>query len=211
MRRKAAPMVPRRPDSGKQQRADHTRAAMIDETVRCILEEGFAAPSVRHITERAGLTWGVVKYHFGDLPGLLMAVVDQGLSELAEALDRGLADLPDELSPDQRIAQVIDAVWQAFSSPVSRAAFEILIATRSDRNSAANKHLRQVHIRLTDLGEHLGSGIDAPHAAEIGDLIWSALRGMVVAQMTSPAPLDTSRERRTLASVITAYIKTHAL
>ena len=31
---------------------------VIDETVRYILDEGFAAPSVRRITERAGVTWG---------------------------------------------------------------------------------------------------------------------------------------------------------
>ena len=61
---------------------------MIDETVRCVLEEGFAPPSVRHIADRAGLTWGVVQYHFGDLDGLLMAVVDKGFGELIETLAR---------------------------------------------------------------------------------------------------------------------------
>jgi AcrR family transcriptional regulator len=45
------------------------RAIVIDETIRCILEEGFAAASAKHITERAGVTWGVVQYHFGDRDG----------------------------------------------------------------------------------------------------------------------------------------------
>ncbi|PRC52038.1 TetR family transcriptional regulator, partial [Mycobacterium sp. ITM-2017-0098] len=48
---------PRRPPVGGQARAERTRNAVIDETVRCILEEGFAPPSVRHITDRAGVTW----------------------------------------------------------------------------------------------------------------------------------------------------------
>lgn len=204
-----ASTTPRRPESGKQQRAEQTRAAMIDETVRCIFEEGFAAPSVRHITDRAGLTWGVVQYHFGDATGLLMAVVDQGLGELVAALEQALAGLPAELPRDQRVSEVIEAVWQAFSSPVSRAAFEILIATRTGRSRDANKHLEQVRSRLTDLGEHLGSGLEAPHAAEIGNLIWSTLRGIVVAQLTSPAPMDSPRDRQTLAAVITAYIDAH--
>ena len=50
-----APLVaPRRPANGSQLRADRTRALVIDETIRCILEEGFAAASAKHITERAG-------------------------------------------------------------------------------------------------------------------------------------------------------------
>lgn len=49
--------TPRRPANGKQVRADRTRAMVIDETVRCVIEEGFAAASAKHITERAGVTW----------------------------------------------------------------------------------------------------------------------------------------------------------
>lgn len=181
---------------------------MIDETVRCILEEGFAAPSVRHITERAGLTWGVVQYHFGDLAGLLMAVVDQGLRELTAALD-GLTPLPDELPLAQRTAHLVDTAWQAFSSRTSRAALEILITTRVDRDASANKHLADMMVTFTELGEHLGTGLATPHAADIGNLIWATLRGMVVAQMVSPVPLDTSRDRQTLVAAITAYVESN--
>lgn len=49
--------APRRPPTGTQARAERTRTVVIDETVRCILDEGFAPPSVRHITDRAGVTW----------------------------------------------------------------------------------------------------------------------------------------------------------
>src|SRR5882757_285544 len=85
-RQASARPVPRRPATGGQLRADRTRALVIDETVRCIVEEGFAAASARHIAERAGVTWGVVQYHFGDRDGLMMAVVDKGFAELTEAL-----------------------------------------------------------------------------------------------------------------------------
>src|ERR671910_1302953 len=79
-------VTPRRPVNGKQVRADRTRAMVIEETVRCVLEEGFGAASAKHITERAGVTWGVIQYHFGDRDGLLMAVVDKGFGQLAETL-----------------------------------------------------------------------------------------------------------------------------
>jgi AcrR family transcriptional regulator len=202
--------APRRPPTGTQARADRTRTAVIDETVRCILDEGFAPPSVRHITDRAGLTWGVVQYHFGDLDGLLMAVVDKGFAELLEAL----GELPPQAVRDGNVEGrtqfVIDAVWNAFSSPTSMAALEILIATRGLRDGVANTHLADLMASLTSLGRHLGKGLSAPHAGRIGNLIWATLRGMVVAQMVWPAPVDSSRDRRALVEVITAYVESRS-
>ncbi|KUH85874.1 MULTISPECIES: TetR/AcrR family transcriptional regulator [unclassified Mycobacterium] len=198
--------APRRPPSGNQERAERTRRAVIDETVRYILDEGFAAPSVRRITGRAGLTWGVVQYHFGDLGGLLMAVVDQGLAELTDALE-GLREQTVSLPTDRRTELVVDAMWQAFSSPTSMAALEVLISTRAARDSKVNARLSDTMRQFTELGRHLGEDLDAPQAMEIGNLIWATLRGIVLAQMVSPQPLDTSRDRRALIDVLNTYIR----
>jgi AcrR family transcriptional regulator len=200
---------PRRPQQGNQPRAQRTRQAVIDETVRYILDEGFAAPSVRRITKRAGVTWGVVQYHFGDLGGLLMAVVDQGISELINVLDglpAGTAGLPLE----QRTRLLLDAAWEAFSSPTSLAALEILISTRAIRDDTVSKQLAEVMYQLTELGGHLGEGLDPRRGREIGNLIWANLRGLVVAQLVSPVPLETAKDHDVLAAVLVAYIESHA-
>src|SRR5258706_12140957 len=109
----APAVAPRRPANGSQLRADRTRALVIDETVRCILEEGFAAASTRHITERAGVTWGVIQYHFGDRDGLMMAVVDEGYADLLESLRRQPAGF-EALSARGRTDAIITAAWDAF-------------------------------------------------------------------------------------------------
>jgi TetR/AcrR family transcriptional regulator, regulator of cefoperazone and chloramphenicol sensitivity len=195
--------APRRPPNGSQLRANRTRALVIDETIRCILEEGFAAASAKHITERAGVTWGVVQYHFGDRDGLLMAVVDKGFGELLESL----RDLP--LSTENtrnRTEFIVTAAWEAFSSPTSMAALEILIATRAMRDTVASQHLVELGRAFAKLGRHIGEGLDARHAAAIGNMIWATLRGLVVAQLVIPEPLDTRRERRALVDMITQYV-----
>ncbi len=197
---------PRRPEGGNQLRAHRTRQVVIDETVRYILDEGFAAPSVRRITKRAGVTWGVVQYHFGDLGGLLMAVVQEGFDELIDVLD-GLPAITAGLPLERRTQVVVDAAWEAFSSPTSMAALEILISTRAIREEAVNKQLAQVMHQLTELGARLGEDLDPRHASEIGSLIWATLRGLIVAQLVSPVPLDTSKDRRTLADVLAAYVR----
>ena len=156
----APAVAPRRPANGSQLRADRTRALVIDETVRCILEEGFAAASAKHITERAGVTWGVVQYHFGDRDGLLMAVVDKGFAELLEALRElpaGAENVRD------RTEFIVNAAWEAFSSPTSMAALEILIATRAMRDSGATQHLADLanHVRQAGQAHRRGSGCPA--------------------------------------------------
>jgi AcrR family transcriptional regulator len=200
--------APRRPPGGGQARADRSRQAIIDETVRYVLQEGFAPPSIRQITERAGLTWGVVQYHFGDLHGILLAVVDKGFQELLETLD-GLSAQATLIRPEDRPAFVVEAVWQAFSSPTSMAALEILIATRGARTASANAHLAAMSQRMTEIGEHLGTGIAAAEATRLGNLIWSTIRGLVAVQLTWPKPLDSSRDREMLVNVITAYLADH--
>ncbi len=197
--------APRRPPSGGQARAERSRQAVIDETVRYILKEGFAPPSMRQITERAGLTWGVVQYHFGDLDGILMAVADKGFAELLEALE-ALPAKAARIPPEDRPAFVVEAVWRGISSPTSMAALEIMIATRGARTAAANAHLAAMSARMTEIGEHLGTGIDPAQASRLGNLIWATVRGLVALQPTWPRPLDSTRDREMLVEVISAYL-----
>jgi TetR/AcrR family transcriptional regulator, regulator of cefoperazone and chloramphenicol sensitivity len=199
---------PRRPVNGKQLRADRTRAMVIDETVRCVLEEGFGAASAKHITERAGVTWGVIQYHFGDRDGLLMAVVDQGFGQLLENL-KAMEHNLGSTSGHSRAELVVDAVADAFLSPTSIAALEILIATRAGRADVDQKHLLELFSTLTRLGRYVAGGLEPERADAVGNLIWTTLMGTMVAKMAVPAPVDVSRQLRALTDVIGAYVDQH--
>ncbi|WP_326547457.1 TetR/AcrR family transcriptional regulator [Mycolicibacterium sp. ND9-15] len=200
-----ANVAPRRPANGKQVRADRTRAMVIDETVRCVLEEGFGAASAKHITERAGVTWGVIQYHFGDRDGLLMAVVDEGFGQLVDCL-HGVQPTLREHAGRARTELVINAVADAFLSPTSIAALEILIATRTGRTDAHQRHLTELFSTLTRLGRFVAEGLDRKHADAVGNLIWTTLMGAMVAKMAVEEPIDVGRELRALTDVVTAYV-----
>lgn len=199
-------VTPRRPVNGKQVRADRTRAMVIDETVRCVLEEGFGAASAKHITERAGVTWGVIQYHFGDRDGLLMAVVDEGFNQLVGCLGEVEGKLG-RITGRARTELVINAVADAFLSPTSVAALEILIATRTGRATVQQRHLAELFTTLTQLGRYVAEGLDAPHADAVGNLIWTTLMGTMVARMAVEEPVDMGRELRALVDVVTAYME----
>src|SRR5665213_2120577 len=131
-----APARPTRKVGRAQQRGDRTRFAIVEETVRCINEEGFAAASANHIAARAGVTWGVIQYHFGDRNGLLSAVIADGFQRFRRAIE--LVPVPDGPSR-QRVEAVVEAAWAAFSSPESRASFEILISARAASTTASTR------------------------------------------------------------------------
>jgi AcrR family transcriptional regulator len=199
---------PTRPDEGRaQERGDRTRSAIIDETIRCVLDEGFAAASAKHIAERAGVTWGVIQYHFGDRGGLLGAVVASGYESFRQSIES--LDIPDGTARE-RVATIVDAAWSAFSRPVSRASLEITVATRTTRARTQHTELAAMARTLHQLGERIvGDQPDQRALGRlIGDVLWATLRGLVVVEMVAGEPLDFTRERAMLCDLIAAYLQT---
>lgn len=197
----ARSVAPTRRTSAPRKRGDDTRARIIDETVRCIQEEGFAAATAKHVAERAGVTWGVIQYHFGDRNGLLMAVVDDGVDRLIESLSS--ADVS-ELPAQQRIEVVIDTAWNCYSSPTSMAAFEILLATRGGLGESSRRHLLEMNSAIAQLG---GLITDDPAKSGVAEVIWATLRGVVLAQMATGTVVDWSLERRALIDMVARVLQ----
>lgn len=195
------PIGPTRRTTAPRKRGDDTRAKIVDETVRCIIEEGFSAATAKHVAERAGVTWGVIQYHFGDRNGLLMAVVDDGVARLVESLSS--ADVS-ELPLQMRIEVVIDTAWSCYSSPTSMAAFEILRATRGALGESSRRHLLEMNSAISQLGRLITTD---PANAGVAEVIWATLRGVVLAQMVIGTAVDWSLERRALIAMVTRVLQ----
>jgi AcrR family transcriptional regulator len=196
---------PTRQVGRSQVRGDRTRDAIIRETVRCINEEGFAAASASHIAERAGVTWGVIQYHFGDRNGLLSAVIADGFQRFRRSIES--VSVPDGPSR-QRVEAVVKAAWTAFSSPESRASFEILISARAGRDQIQVGELEHMarHMRALS-GVLVGNGVDLGGQDEVvGEVLWATLRGLVMAQMLTSRTINSTRERALLVDLITGLL-----
>jgi AcrR family transcriptional regulator len=76
--------------------ADERRAQLLDATKEIVAEEGFHSVSIEAVARRAGITRPVVYEHFGDLNGLLEALVEREservLAELSEILPVSLTE-----------------------------------------------------------------------------------------------------------------------
>ena len=196
-----APSAPTRRTTAPRKRGDDTRAKIIDETVRCVVEEGYPAATAKHVADRAGVTWGVIQYHFGDRNGLLMAVVDDGVARLMESLST--ADVGNKTMA-QRIETVVDIAWDCYTSPASMAAFEILRATRGSLGDSSRRHLLDMNDAINGLGRLIS---DNPADHEVVEVIWASLRGMVLVEMIMGERIEWQRERQTLVAMATHYLQ----
>ncbi len=189
--------VPRRPATGRRERGDRTRQLLIDETVRCIREEGFSAASARHIVERAGVSWGVIQHHFGDRDGLLTAVIEDAVDRLVETLD-ALSEPAQAGSTEE----LVRATWEAFANPKAMAGLEILISTKELRRGLDGKHMDSLGSALAGLFQRLDSGADREHAIALGMLLWTTPVAMMIAEMFATLPLDVGDAQKAIAGLI---------
>jgi len=199
-------VTPRQGAKRAQARADRTQALVLEETIRCVREEGFAAASTRRIIERAGVTWGVIQYHFGDRDGLLAAVIEQGLTALADRIN-AIVDAAADIKDGRTRAEMLTSeVWSVMSTPECMATLEILIATRSMRGALATEELAGIGSALARLSGLLGDGAAPP--AAVANLLWASAVGMMVTQMTSSATVPTHDEQQAMANVIADRLST---
>jgi AcrR family transcriptional regulator len=189
--------TPRRPISGRQERGDRTRELLIDETVRCIREEGFSAASARHIIERAGVSWGVIQHHFGDRDGLLTAVIEDAVDSLVVSLE-ALSD--PALATDTE--GLVRATWEAFANPKAMAGLEILIATKELRLGLDEKHMERLGAALAGLIQRLDAGADREHAVALGMLLWTTPVAMMIADMFAKFPLAVGEAQKAIVDLI---------
>ena len=164
----------------KLKKREVTREKVIRTAIDCIYREGFHAAHTNRIAEQAGVSWGVLQYHFGDKDALLQAVIDHIFDDFTATLEAtSLAG--DDLQ--QRVRQLIDVVWALVSKKEYRVSIAILRNAGKDDSSNINgqKQLSRWAKKTSQLWDELfADKVQEPHRSEISrHLLFATLRGMV--------------------------------
>jgi AcrR family transcriptional regulator len=153
---------------------------MLAAAIECILEEGYYRASSNRIARRAGVTWGVIQYHFGTREQLLLAVVRDGAEDLLRRLqDATIAGDTVEARLDS-LAQVI---WSHYRRPEFLAQVQVLLnlskdpRTSEDTVAALAETERQVGSLLQSLVDQV-----APHADGLGIVMFELMRGAAIGE-----------------------------
>jgi len=128
-----------------ERRAD-TRAALLEATLACLIECGYAGTTTAGIERRAGVSRGARLHHYPTKAALLSAAVEWLYAEIARRYREAMA----RVAPDaDRFRAGFRLLWATYVDPAHAAVLELYVAARTDDDLRA--HLRALadrHHRL---------------------------------------------------------------
>lgn len=186
-----------------------TRLGVLKVAVRCLAEGGPDAVSANRVAKEAGVTWGTVQHQFGDSDGLWAAVLDS-ISERGTTL---IPLPPDITTVGDRVALIVDLIWDALEKPSLRAMHSLRLALPRDRGDLEAEYPRTA-AALADWDHKWdracreafeGLAVDPQRLQRVRNFLPGAVRGLHSEQhLSSFADIDDAR--RGLAEAITCYL-----
>ncbi len=105
------------------------RKRLLEATLGCIVDKGYAATSTNDVVRRAGVSRGALAHHFPTKAALVNAAAGHLVAKRAADFETRMA----ELDPHQRTPQMaLDILWSYYEQPECRALMELSIAARHD-------------------------------------------------------------------------------
>lgn len=127
-----------------------TRAALLEATIACLAEEGYARTTTRRIAERAGVTPGAQQHHFATKADLVAEALDHAAGKIAaEVLEAELLAQGPDLDRAERL---LDLLWELHKGPLFHAAMEMMVAARTDPELQAR--LERPALGVAEVVEH---------------------------------------------------------
>ena len=137
------------------ERSAETRRRLLDATVACLFERGYAGTTTTEIATRAGVSRGAQLHHFPRKDELVVSALEHVFELRLTDLSAAIAEPPSG-SREHRLAAIIDAMWPMFKGPTFYAWLELVVASRTD--PALNDAVRAASERF---GEGFSVGLAA--------------------------------------------------
>ena len=193
-----------------------SRQRVIDAAIACIIDQGFYRASSNAIAERAGVTWGVIQYHFGTREALMLAVLEEGTRRLNDIVVT--AEITGE-TVTERVAQYMDILVKYYGSTDYLAFSQVLINLTHDPRTSQQTRETMARIgesanpELNRLQRKVLAGTGIRRQA-VRSLLFHALRGLALSHLmleTLPEQPHTPRhfpeQRKLLAEALGMLIE----
>jgi AcrR family transcriptional regulator len=165
------------------ERSERTRELLLDATVECLVELGYAHTTVQEICQRAGLSRGAQQHHFTTKAELMTSALEHLFARLSAQILHTTAELP---PGPERIEVGIDQLWQAYSGTLSTAAVELWVAARTDpelRRSLLPVDRALGHATLQFYRQIIGDDADEHRTETLLLLTVNLIRGLALDAM----------------------------
>jgi AcrR family transcriptional regulator len=156
---------------------------MLAAAVECILEEGYYRASSNRIAARAGVTWGVIQYHFGTREQLLLAVARQGAEDLVHVLTEASIS---GSTVEERLDSLADVIWMHYRRPAFLAHVQVILNLSKDPRTSAEtvRALTDTERRIAAEWQRLVEQVlpDGRTDPELGSVIFELIRGAAIGE-----------------------------
>ena len=191
-------------------RGQATRENMLEAALKSLASGDPGSVSANRIAKDIGATWGAVQYQFGDTDGFWAAVLHRTAERRAEVFAAVGGDDP----LDDRVASIVDTLYEGLAAPDSRAIENLRAALPRDP-SELERLYPQTAAELYSWGQSwlaicrnafADLDVDPERIREVATLIPGAMRGLVSErQLGSYADPDVAR--RGLTNALVAYLQ----
>src|SRR3954453_5485179 len=165
----------------QEERSATTRAALLDATIDCLAEYGYANLTTTRVVERAGVSRGAQVHHFPTKAELVSEAVRHLAGKRIEEFLQTMPRLPS--SEEKRVSRILDLIWEVHNSPLFEASLELWVAAPTD------PELKEA---LVAVGQDGGSTVDSagpslfpevaarPHFETDDDSAMARIRGLAL-------------------------------
>ena len=117
------------------ERSDAMRVRLIEATIQCLINEGYAGTTISKIIETAQVSRGAPMHHFSSKAALIEATAEHLMQGFYKALSRMFTSID---ASDDRLNDLIMSSWRnLLVTPQATAILELLVASRHEPELAA--------------------------------------------------------------------------
>ncbi|MCW2992504.1 MAG: TetR/AcrR family transcriptional regulator [Solirubrobacterales bacterium] len=119
----------RPPRRTQAERREATRTALLEATIECLIDYGYAGTTTARVAELAGVSRGAQIHYFANKAALVAAAVDHLAQRRTEEFRTRLLGVP---AGPGWIETLLDALWEAHQDELFDATLELWVAARTD-------------------------------------------------------------------------------
>jgi AcrR family transcriptional regulator len=185
-------------------RRAETRARLLEAAAELFAERGIEASSIDAIAEAADRTSGAVYDHFGGKEGVLFALLESWVDDVAVVIDA-------EVATATTLDEVLAALWRNVASPPTGherwIALEHELWSWAARHPGAREHLaRRYRAAWTALEQAASRWDGATPVPGSGAAVVGALLGLEMMRRVDPSAVDEDMAVAVLRSALTRRI-----
>lgn len=172
----------------QEERREETRGRLLDATVECLLQYGYAGTTTTLVAERAGVSRGAQLHHFPKKADLVRAAIEHVFHRRVAEFRATMERIPAE---GDRLSTAIDLLWESYRPEGAfYPCLEFMVAARTD--SGLREHLATVTYEILETVRRTFAEYFPEYAAgnPFGDIApWvtiALMDGLALGQMAIP-------------------------